>query len=125
MMFPAVVTVRRERHAFEGRTVAVIGDLRRRGVYYLLVILPDGSLAEHHTGYIDWATYEANQRRLAQNTRPEPHKSCGAVREGGTLLQGLTSSGHCGRRLHTHYRGRNSTQGYHCAGKTPVEGRGV
>jgi len=82
-------------------------------------------IPEHHTGYIDWPTYEANQRRLAQNTRPEPHRSSGAVREGGALLQGLASCGHCGRRLHTHYRGRNSTPGYHCSGKTLVEGRGV
>jgi hypothetical protein len=57
--------------------------------------------------------------------RPEPHRNSGAVREGGALLQGLASCGHCGRRLHTHYRGRNSTPGYHCAGKTLVEGRGV
>jgi hypothetical protein len=36
----------------------------------------------------------------------------------------LASCGHCGRGLKTHYRGRNATQGYHCAGKTIVEGRG-
>jgi DNA invertase Pin-like site-specific DNA recombinase len=78
-------------------------------------------IPEHHPGFIDWPTYEANRQRLAQNTRPQPHKSSGAVREGGTLLQGLASCGHCGRRLHTHYRGRNSAPGYHCAGKTLVE----
>jgi len=82
-------------------------------------------IREHHPGFIDWRTYEANQQRLAENTRPEPHKSSGAVREGGALLQGLASCGHCGRRLHTHYRGRNSAPGYHCAGKALVEGRGV
>jgi len=82
-------------------------------------------IREHHPGFIDWRTYEANQQRLAQNTRPEPHKGGGAVREGGALLQGLASCGHCGRRLHTHYRGRNSAPGYHCAGKALVEGRGV
>ena len=82
-------------------------------------------IPEHHCGFIDWPTYEANRQRLAQNTRPQPHKSSGAVREGGALLQGVASCGHCGRRLHTHYRGRNSAPGYHCAGKTLVEGRGV
>jgi hypothetical protein len=46
------------------------------------------------------------------------------VREGSALLQGMASCGHCGRRLKTHYRGRNAAQGYHCAGKTIVEGRG-
>ena len=79
---------------------------------------------EHHRGYIDWHTYEANQQRIARNTRPGPHKAGGAVREGSALLQGLASCGHCGRRLRTHYRGRNSTPGYHCSGEHLVEGRG-
>ena len=47
------------------------------------------------------------------------------MREGSALLQGLARCGHCGRRLHTHYRGRNSSPGYHCPGKVLVEGRGV
>ena len=81
-------------------------------------------IKEHHKGYIDWQTYEANQIRLAANTRPGPHNAGGAVREGVALLQGLASCGHCGRRLKTHYRGRNATPGYHCAGKIIVEGRG-
>ena len=84
------------------------------------VLIPD-----HHPGFIDWRTYEANQDRIAQNTRPGPHKAGGAVREGSALLQGLAACGHCGRRLHTHYRGRTSAPGYHCPGKILVEGRGV
>ena len=47
------------------------------------------------------------------------------MREGSALLQGIVTGGHCGRRLHVHYRGRNSTPGYHCCGKDLVEGRGV
>ena len=27
-------------------------------------------IKEHHEGYIDWQTFEANQVRLASNTRP-------------------------------------------------------
>jgi DNA invertase Pin-like site-specific DNA recombinase len=84
------------------------------------VLIPD-----HHPGFIDWTTYQANQARLDSNTRPKPHQSGGAVREGAAWLQGIATCGHCGRRLHTHYRGRNSTPGYHCAGKDLVEGRGV
>jgi DNA invertase Pin-like site-specific DNA recombinase len=84
------------------------------------VLIPD-----HHPGFIDWQTYETNQERLARNTRPGPHKAGGAVREGGALLQGLARCGHCGRRLHTHYRGRNASPGYHCSGKILVESRGV
>ena len=81
-------------------------------------------IKEHHQGYIDWQTYEANQQRIARNTRPGLHKAGGAVREGSALLQGLAYCGHCGRRLRTHYHGRNSSPGYHCAGERLVEGRG-
>src|ERR1700730_10859508 len=73
----------------------------------------------------DWQTCEATQDRIAKNTRPGPHKVGGAVREGSALLQSLASCGHCGRRLHTHYRGRSSAPGYHCPGKILAEGRGV
>jgi DNA invertase Pin-like site-specific DNA recombinase len=92
-------------------------------------------LPEHHEGFIDAPTYEANRARIAANTRPRAHKRDGidhdgagppgAIREGSALLQGIASCGHCGRRLRTHYRGRNSSPGYHCAGKDIVEGRGV
>ena len=82
-------------------------------------------IQDHHRGFIDWATYQANQARLDSNTRPRPHQAGGAVREGSALLQGLVTCGHCGRRLHVHYRGRNSAPGYHCAGKDLVAGRGV
>ena len=65
-------------------------------------------------------------RRGSTPTRGrKPHQAGGAVREGSALLQGLVTCGHCGRRLHDHYRGRNSTPGYHCAGKDLVNGRGV
>jgi DNA invertase Pin-like site-specific DNA recombinase len=82
-------------------------------------------IQDHHPGFIDWATYQANQARLDSNIRPRPHQAGGAVREGSALLQGLATCGHCGRRLHVHYRGRNSAPGYHCAGKDLVAGRGV
>src|SRR3954454_12388910 len=84
------------------------------------VLLPD-----HHPGYIDWSTFEANRARIAGNTRPRPHQSGGVVREGAALLQGVATCGHCGRRLRTHYRGTRASPGYHCAGKHIVNGRGV
>ena len=82
-------------------------------------------IQDHHPAFIDWATFQANQARLGSNIRPLPHQAGGAVREGSALLQGIATCGHCGRRLHVHYRGRNSAPGYHCAGKDLVAGRGV
>ena len=82
-------------------------------------------IVDHHPGYIDWASFEANQGRIAANTRPRAHQpGTGAVREGVALLQGLAVCGRCGRRLAVHYQGTNSTPGYHCANRTLVNGRG-
>ncbi len=100
------------------------GRFRRRTRHLPLaewaVLLPD-----HHPGFIDWATYQANQTRIDANVHPQPHQAGGAVREGAALLQGLATCGKCGRHLHTHYRGRNASPGYHCSGKDIVQGRGV
>jgi DNA invertase Pin-like site-specific DNA recombinase len=83
-------------------------------------------IREHHKGFIDWNTYEANRARTAANTHPRPHQfGAGAVREGCALLQGLAVCGQCGRKLRTHYTGRTASAGYHCAGKTITNGRGV
>lgn len=83
------------------------------------VLIPD-----HHEGFIDWETFEANQQRIASNTRPRPHEPGGAVREGAALLQGIATCGSCGRGLHVYYSGRNSSPGYHCPGTSIVNGRG-
>jgi predicted DNA-binding transcriptional regulator AlpA/sugar-specific transcriptional regulator TrmB len=87
----------------------------------MAVLIPN-----HHQGFIDWSTYEANRVRISANTHPRPHQSGrGAVREGTALLQGLAVCGHRGRKLRTHYTGRTASPGYHCAGKTIANGRGI
>jgi len=100
------------------------GQLRKR-IRHLpreqwLVLIQD-----HHPGFIDWATFEMNQDRLARNTRPGPQKADGALREGSALLQGLARCGRCGRKLRVYYQGKNSTPGYYCANSHVVNGRGV
>jgi DNA invertase Pin-like site-specific DNA recombinase/predicted DNA-binding transcriptional regulator AlpA len=83
-------------------------------------------IPSHHQGFIDWSTYESNRARISANTHPRPHQSGGgAVREGSALLQSLAVCGHCGRKLRTHYTGRTASPGYHCAGNSIVEGRGL
>jgi DNA invertase Pin-like site-specific DNA recombinase len=82
-------------------------------------------IQNHHEGYIDWSTYEANRARIASNTHPRTHDAeSSPVREGNALLQGLATCGHCGRKLRTHYTSRTASPGYHCSGKNIVEGRG-
>jgi DNA invertase Pin-like site-specific DNA recombinase len=79
---------------------------------------------DHHPGFIDWETYEANQARIASNTRPRPHEPGGAVREGAALLQGIATCGRCGRGLRVCYTGRAASPGYYCTGDVIVNGRG-
>jgi DNA invertase Pin-like site-specific DNA recombinase len=82
-------------------------------------------LPEHHPGFIDWATYEMNQARLASNRRPAAQQAAGAVREGAALLQGLATCGRCGRHLRVYYQGNNSTPCYYCANSQSFKDRGV
>ena len=83
-------------------------------------------ICEHHPGYIDKATFEANRERIAANTRPRAHQAGGAVREGNALLQGIAVCARCGRKLRVHYQGRRGHQSpaYHCPSSILVEGRG-
>ncbi|MGB0093288.1 MAG: recombinase family protein, partial [Solirubrobacteraceae bacterium] len=59
-------------------------------------------IEEHHPGFIDWRTFEANQTRIAHNTWRTP-EGAGAAREGQALLQGLIVCGRCARKLKVHY----------------------
>ena len=82
-------------------------------------------IPNHHPGFLEWTAFQANQARIGNNIHPEPHQAGGAVREGSALLQGIARCGHCGRRLRTYYRGKNSAPGYYCGGKAVVNGQGL
>ena len=60
-----------------------------------------------HEGYIPWAEYEENQRRLrdAAQARGEDRRKS-PPREGPALLQGLVLCGVCGARMVVHYHTR-------------------
>jgi recombinase/helix-turn-helix protein/resolvase-like protein len=79
---------------------------------------------DHHVGFLDWPTFQANQVRIRNNARVERYQSGGAVREGSALLQGVGSCGHCGRGLFTYYRGKNATPGYRCSANDLGDGGG-
>ena len=68
-------------------------------------------IAGHHAGYIDWATYEENQRMTHRNcVNWEPDETMAAIRAGQGLLVGLLRCGHCGRKLHVRYWGGTGTE---------------
>jgi DNA invertase Pin-like site-specific DNA recombinase len=72
----------------------------------------------HHLGYIDWATYEENQRMIRRNSvNWQGDESMAAIRAGQGLLVGLLRCGHCGRKLHVRYwGGRGANARYLCKG---------
>ena len=72
----------------------------------------------HHLGYIDWATYEENQRMIRRNSvNWQGDESMAAIRAGQGLLVGLLRCGHCGRKLHVRYwGGRGVNARYLCKG---------
>jgi DNA invertase Pin-like site-specific DNA recombinase len=75
-------------------------------------------IRDHHVGYIDWATYEENQRMIRRNSvNWQADESMSAIRAGQGLLVGLLRCGHCGRKLHVRYWGGSGTHArYVCKG---------
>jgi DNA invertase Pin-like site-specific DNA recombinase len=75
-------------------------------------------IADHHVGYIDWASYEENQRMTRRNSVTwQADESMSAIRAGQGLLVGLLRCGHCGRKLHVRYWGGTGTHArYLCKG---------
>lgn len=61
-----------------------------------------------HTGYITWAEFEDNQRRLRENAQAQgSDRKRGPPREGPALLQGLVICGVCGERMTVRYNARD------------------
>ena len=93
-----------------GRKRVVRGHRRAQEHWQVLI-------QEHHEGYIDWHTYEHNQRVIADNTNMRGSMARGALRRGEALLAGLLRCAHCGRKLHVAYSGSDGdTARYHCKG---------
>ncbi len=82
-------------------------------------------IRDHHVGYIDWATYEENQRMTRRNSvNWQGDESMAAIRAGQGLLVGLLRCGHCGRKLHVRYwGGRGTNARYLCKGDFDDGGR--
>jgi len=95
-------------------------SVNNRGPEQCKVFLPD-----HHPSYIDWATFEENQRMIRANSlKCESDASVSAVRAGEGLLVGVLRCGHCGRKLHVRYWGKSGTAArYLCKGDYDAGGK--
>jgi excisionase family DNA binding protein len=83
-----------------GRKRVVRGHRRDRADWDVLIV-------EHHEGYISWSEFERNQAVIADNANGKGLLVRGSVRRGDALLAGLLRCGHCGRRLHVSYSGKD------------------
>jgi excisionase family DNA binding protein len=103
----------------EGRKHITRGIRRPREQWQVLI-------TAHHEGYIDWETYEHNQRVIADNANMKGEMVRGSLRRGEALLAGLLRCGHCGRKLHVAYSGaKGNTSRYHCRGANINHGAGM
>mgnify|MGYP000041109168 CR=1 FL=1 len=82
-------------------------------------------IRDHHEGYISWAQYEENQRKMRANSlKLALEESVAVVRGGQGLLVGLLRCGRCGRKLHVRYWGRQGTAArYLCKGDFDTGGK--
>ena len=93
-----------------GRKKVVRGFKKERKDWEVLI-------PNHHEGYLSWADYERNLSLIADNANGKNPMSRGALRRGEALLAGLLRCGHCGRKLHVAYSGKDGNTGrYHCQG---------
>ena len=72
-------------------------------------------LRDHHEGYIDWETYESNQKMIAHNENAASTFVRGSVRHGNALLAGLLRCGHCGAKILSQSPGAQTIR-YACSG---------
>ena len=100
-------------------TILVDGHLKKRQSALRRAADCRVFIRDHHEGFIDWATYEENQRITRRNSvNWQGDESMAAIRAGQGLLVGLLRCGHCGRKLHVRYWGARGTHArYLCKGE--------
>ncbi|HET7439583.1 MAG TPA: hypothetical protein VFJ56_08770, partial [Nitrospira sp.] len=64
------VTILRERHPFEGRSLQLMATVKRRGTLLLLVVLPDGSRSLLPACWTDWKATQAVDEASTSGSGP-------------------------------------------------------
>ena len=70
---PKSVVITREHHPFEGRSLAVIHGIRRRGVRLVLAILPNGTRSLIPAAWTDWRPEQSTERPGAKTNSHISH----------------------------------------------------
>lgn len=83
-------------------------------------------IRDHHTGYISWERFEANQKMLTENAHMQQRTSRKSARGGRALLTGLVRCGRCGRMMHVFYGARSGhAHRYQCHGDGTRQHKGL
>lgn len=89
-------------------TVFVAGRLKKRVGRFRKPHECRVFIRDHHERYIDWETFEENQRMIQGNAVKDGREETrAAIRGGRGLLTGLLRCGRCGRRLYVSYDRRD------------------
>ena len=81
-------------------------------------------IRNHHQGYINWEHFLENQHQLHENANKLIPSAKGAAKMGVSLLVGLISCAHCGRKLLAKYSGHNGKSvRYICRGGVATTGQ--
>ncbi len=96
----------------DGKLVSKVGKIKKPQECKVFI-------RDHHQGYIDWQTFEENQKMITGNClKIEKDESAAAIRSGQGFLARILRCGRCGRKLHVRYWGKSGTAArYMCKGE--------
>lgn len=108
------------------RTTIVDGRARKTHGHRKAVEQWNVLLRDHHTGYITWDEYLANQSMIAENTHMQKRMTRKSARGGRALLTGLVRCGRCGRMMRVFYGSKaGNAHRYQCRGDEMHVGSGL
>jgi hypothetical protein len=83
-------------------------------------------IRDHHSGYITWDEYVANQTMIAENAHMQKRAARKSARGGRALLTGLVRCGRCGRMMRVFYATQSGhAHRYQCRGDDLHVGAGL
>lgn len=97
-------------HVVEGRARKSQGHNKPMEAWNVLI-------RQHHSSYITWEQFEANQKMLSENAYMKKQAARKSARGGRALLSGLVRCGRCGRMMRVLYGMRSGhAHRYQCRG---------
>ena len=108
------------------RTRVVEGQARKTSGHRRAIEDWNVLIKDNHEGYIDWGSFEENQRMLGENAHMQKRAARKSGRGGRALLTGMARCGRCGRMMRVFYKsGHDRSHRYQCRGDDGHVGAGL